>query len=87
MTLHFFFVPARRPEPVQAELNALLARGRVVSVQREGLADGADSGWAVCVELTEPAVCPGRHAGRRCMDVPPANAPRVFPSPVWGPAC
>lgn len=55
MTLHFFFVPARRPEPVQTELNALLARGRVVAIRRDWLADGADSGWAVCVEVTEAA--------------------------------
>jgi superfamily II DNA helicase RecQ len=55
MTLHFFFVPASRPEAAQAELNALLAQGRVVGIAREFVADGANSGWAFCVERTTAA--------------------------------
>jgi len=41
-----FFVPARAPEPAQSELNSFMASQRVLSVQREWLADGAHSGWA-----------------------------------------
>ena len=46
MSLHFLFVPALRPEPAQTELNTLLARGRVLTLAREFVAHGADSGWA-----------------------------------------
>lgn len=51
MSLHFFHIPARTPEPAQSELNTFLAGHRVLAVQREWLADGAHSGWAFCVEV------------------------------------
>lgn len=51
MRLHCIFVPARTPEPAQSELNALLTGSRVLAVHREWLADGAQSGWAFCVEV------------------------------------
>lgn len=51
MRLHCIFVPARTPEPAQTELNALLASSRVLAVHREWLTDGAQSGWAFCVEV------------------------------------
>lgn len=47
MSLHCFFVPARASEPAQSELNTFLAAQRVLAVQREWLADGAHSGWAL----------------------------------------
>jgi superfamily II DNA helicase RecQ len=60
MSLHFFHIPARAPEPAQSELNAFLAGHRVLAVQREWLADGAHSGWAFCVEVaTGPGTLPG----------------------------
>ncbi|MDT4861912.1 hypothetical protein FQZ97_965330 [compost metagenome] len=60
MILHCLFVPARQPEPVQIELNTFLAAQRVLAVQREWLADGAQSGGAFCAEmLTKPGVLPG----------------------------
>lgn len=52
MSLHCFFVLARQPEPAQSELNAFLAGHRVLAVQREWLTDGAQSGWAFCVEVS-----------------------------------
>jgi superfamily II DNA helicase RecQ len=51
MSLHFFFIPSTRPEPAQEELNRFLAQGRVLAVQREFVADGPNSGWAMCVEV------------------------------------
>lgn len=51
MRLHCFFIAARTPEPAQTELNALLASSRVLAVHREWLNDGAQSGWAFCVEV------------------------------------
>jgi superfamily II DNA helicase RecQ len=50
MSFHFFSIPAQGPEPAQSELNAFMAQARVLSVQRQLVADGASSYWAVCVE-------------------------------------
>jgi len=55
MSLHFFFVPAARPATAQDELNAFLTRERVLTITRDFVADGAASGWAICVELTPGA--------------------------------
>jgi superfamily II DNA helicase RecQ len=51
MSLHCFFISARQPEPAQSEVNRFLAAHRVVAVRKEWLADGAESGWALCVEV------------------------------------
>jgi superfamily II DNA helicase RecQ len=53
MSLHCFAIPALRPEPAQGELNAFLAGARVLSLQRELVADGASSFWAICVEVAD----------------------------------
>ena len=53
MSLHCFFIPVRQTEPAQSELNAFLAAHRVLAVQREWLTDGAHSGWAFCVEVSD----------------------------------
>lgn len=49
MPLHFFFVPARQPEPAQSELNAFLAGHRVLAVRKEWLPEPGAAGWALCV--------------------------------------
>ena len=51
MSFHFFIVPITYPEAAQAELNAFLARERVLNVQRQFVAEGVNSFWAFCVEL------------------------------------
>lgn len=51
MSFHFFTVPITNPEAAQAELNAFLARERVLNVQRHFVAEGVNSFWAFCVEL------------------------------------
>ena len=55
MSLHCFTIPALQPEPAQSELNAFLARGQVVGVQRAFVADGSNSFWTVLVELAPGA--------------------------------
>jgi superfamily II DNA helicase RecQ len=51
MPQYCFAIPALQPEPAQSELNAFLARERVVALRREFVADGANSYWAFCVEV------------------------------------
>ena len=55
MSLHGFTIPAQQPEPAQSGLNAFLARGQVVGVQRAFVADGSNSFWTVLVELAPGA--------------------------------
>ena len=55
MSLHCFTIPALQPEPAQSELNAFLARGQVVGVQRAFVADGSNSFWTFLVELAPGA--------------------------------
>ncbi len=50
MPHHYFFVPARQPEAAQEALNQLTGQSRVLAVTHHFVADGAQSGWAVCVE-------------------------------------
>lgn len=49
MSQHFFAIPALDPHPAQDELNSFCEMHRVVAVEREFVAAGADSFWAVCV--------------------------------------
>lgn len=49
MRMHFFRIPMLDPGDAAGELNRFLASHRVVSVDREWVADGTNSAWAVCV--------------------------------------
>ena len=53
MQIRFFAIPALDPGAAEAELNTLLAAGRVSGVERQLVADGAASFWAVAVTLVE----------------------------------
>lgn len=60
MTYRFFVIPAFDPAAAEAELNQVLAASRVLSVERQFVANGEASFWALCVSL----------AGAAGMDVP-----------------
>lgn len=49
MKYTFFTIPARYPASAQDELNAFLSRHRIVYVDKQLVADGADSFWSICV--------------------------------------
>ncbi len=53
MQLRFFSIPALDPAAAEAELNALLAAGRVAGVERQFVAAGAASYWSVIVTLVD----------------------------------
>lgn len=53
MQLRFFSISARDPAAAEAELNALLAAGRVAGLERQFVAAGAESFWAVVVTLAD----------------------------------
>jgi superfamily II DNA helicase RecQ len=51
--LHFFTIPALSPQAAQAELNLFLQQQRVVAVEKQWVADGAASYWALCVTVVD----------------------------------
>lgn len=55
MTTYCFTIRALQPEPQQAEFNHFCAQQRVVRVERQFVADGAQSFWALCVDAAEGA--------------------------------
>jgi superfamily II DNA helicase RecQ len=50
MPLKFFHIPSRDPALMEAELNAFLARHRVVTVERRFVECGLESFWGLCVD-------------------------------------
>jgi superfamily II DNA helicase RecQ len=50
MAVRFFTVPVHDSAAAEAELNALLARYRIVAVERRFVDQGVQSFWAICVD-------------------------------------
>lgn len=50
-SLHFFTIPVLDAEAAQDVLNQFLVRHRVVALEKQWLAAGIDSHWAVCVTV------------------------------------
>lgn len=55
MRIDFFCIPVRGGEEETAALNALLNSVRVLTVDREFVADGANSFWSICVQHQAPS--------------------------------
>ncbi len=51
MRYRFFTIPIHGGEGAEAELNRCLAETRVLTVDRQFVADGANSAWAVCLAV------------------------------------
>jgi superfamily II DNA helicase RecQ len=51
MALHFFSIPTLDPARAQDEFNRFCAANRVVSIERQFVADGSQSHWALCVTV------------------------------------
>ena len=51
MPMHFFAIPALDPQPAQDEFNRFCDARRVVAVERQFVADGRNSYWALCVTV------------------------------------
>jgi superfamily II DNA helicase RecQ len=55
MRLHFVTVPIHGSSAAEQELNQFLATHRILSVDRQLVADGPRSAWAVCVTYVDAA--------------------------------
>jgi superfamily II DNA helicase RecQ len=63
MRLHFVTVPIHGSAAAEEELNQFLADHRVLAVDRQLVADGQRSAWAVCVTYVDAAASPGGAGG------------------------
>jgi superfamily II DNA helicase RecQ len=62
MQLKFFTIPLHAAEPAAGDLNTFLAATRILAIDRQFVADGANSAWAVCVTFDQGLAAPA--AGR-----------------------
>ena len=53
MRLRFFLVPVHAAAEASQALNQFLAASRILAIDRQFIADGANSAWAVCVSSDE----------------------------------
>lgn len=85
-SLQFFAIPAIDSQAAQADLNAFMAAHRVVAVDRQWLAAGLDSRWAVCVTVAAgpgllPAALKAGQAGKAGAAFLQAMAEHSGPAP------
>ena len=55
MKYHFFTIAAQTPEPGQEALNHFCGLHRVLSVEKQFVAQGQDSFWSICVTTIDGA--------------------------------
>ena len=65
MKFHFVTVPIHGGDPVEEELNRLLASHRVVAVDRQLVSDGARSAWVNCITYVDEENVAGADAGKK----------------------
>ncbi len=63
MRLHFVTVPIHGSEAAEQEINHFLATHRVLSVDRQLVADGPRSAWAICITYVDTPPVPGATPG------------------------
>lgn len=80
MRFHFAAIPVLDSAAAERDLNAFLAAHRVVTVDRQLIASGLQSTWAVCVAYSAaPApAAPSDSGGRERIDYKQVLAPAEF---------
>jgi len=69
MRLHFVTVPIHGSAAAEDELNQFLATHRVMAVDRQLVADGTRSAWAICITYVDAGGSPGADAsGKKRVD-------------------
>lgn len=66
MPFKFFTIPVMDPQAAEESLNAFVGAHRVITVERQFVADGANSLWSVCVSYVQAESRPSadRRQGR-----------------------
>ncbi|HEX4612905.1 MAG TPA: HRDC domain-containing protein [Urbifossiella sp.] len=65
MKLRIFSVPTLHPDAATADVNAFLGSQRIVHVERQFVADGANSFWSVCVSYVDGGDRPAPQKGEK----------------------
>jgi len=60
MRYRFFTIPVADPGPAQDEMDAFLASHRILSVEKEFVADGRHSLWCLCVAYLDSGQAPAQ---------------------------
>ena len=78
MELHFFAIPALDPQTAEDQLNRFLSSSPVAGVDRQFVADGANSFWSVCVQLAAAGPAAEKPRKRGSVDYREVLSPEVF---------
>jgi superfamily II DNA helicase RecQ len=78
MHLKFFTIPVSDPQAATDELNAFLGTHRVITVERQFVADGANSLWSVCVSYVDAESRPGADKRQSRVDYREVLPPQEF---------
>lgn len=78
MRCDFFTIPAQDAATATEELNRLLSNARILSVDRQFVADGANSFWSVCVLSQTGGQRPVSQGRRAAVDYREVLSPEDF---------
>lgn len=78
MELRFFSIPALQPQVAEAALNRFLLSHPVAGVDRQFVADGANSFWSICVQLAGSSAPEDKPRKRGAVDYREVLSPEVF---------
>ena len=65
MQFRFFLIPAHGADDSAIELNQFLSSHRILAVDRQFMANGANSAWAICVTYDEGSAAPRQAFSKR----------------------
>ena len=65
MKYHFFRIPVNDPDAATEELNRFLTMHRIVTTDRQFIADGENSSWSVCVTWVDQQGAPRQDKKQR----------------------
>ncbi len=60
MKFHFFTIPVRDSKAAESELNTFCNQHRIVSVEKQFVANGDNSYWSLCLERVSNEDAPGK---------------------------
>lgn len=78
MHYQFFTIRAIDPAEGSGQLNAFLASNSVLAVERQFVADGANSFWSVCVSTAPQEVSASKARSKRGVDYREVLSPNHF---------
>ena len=78
MPFKFFTIPVMDPHAAEASLNAFVGTHRVITVERQFVADGGNSLWSVCVSYVDGEERPSANKRQGRVDYRELLPPQEF---------